>query len=74
MKHMKLLALVVSALIMQPMYADSKVDTEETAAKKTAKVVWYTAKTAAGGSRCMVDVFQEGRMATRLAWSMGCSS
>ena len=50
MKHMKLIALLAAALIVQQAHAGKKVD----AAKKTGRVVWHAGQVVVSGSLCVV--------------------
>ena len=48
MKHMKLIALLAAAMMVQPVYAGKKMDGAKRVGKKTAKGTWHVAQTVTG--------------------------
>ncbi len=55
MKHMKLIALLAAAMMVQGVQASSKMDSAKKVGKKVAKVTWHTAQTATGVFAVVAD-------------------
>ncbi len=55
MKHMKLIALLAAAMMVQGAHASSKMDDAKKVGKSAAKVTWHAAQTATGGFAVFAD-------------------